>query len=262
MIKHFYRYTLVLLLTFASTTVFADQVFNVRLLGFSSNGIFAAYYQYTQGSESDDWIGLVEILNIKTNKVVTSVSLTKEYNTDNSKLDLKDYRLVGEIIANDLLKRLLTKKDVLKQYAIIYGNTGYLAYHQPIWGMPEKSCVTETPGFSAERGSTMTNEEEYRLQLRQCIPLLKQDSAYCAQDLVDGSIHLFELKLLVDDNSYTVFQLQKLNKKIGCPFQYAIGRVYFYGEKTMVIFVHYTLAGYEGPNVKTLVIGVDMQSLY
>ncbi|WP_109434754.1 hypothetical protein [Aquimarina sp. AU119] len=234
----------------------AENIINARLIGFSDSGNFIAIYTYTPYSESYTWKGRLVIVDVKKNKTIDALELEKEYKPIASNTS-------NEFVVNDLLKSMIAFNNrFLDKYNIIRGNTGYLAYYQPIheYILKNNDCVSNPEShsklsipISSERFRTtnMADSQQFNINFSTMIVdelTIDEDGLGCSE-----CIKKFSLKI-TDESDKPAFDFENQLKLNQCYRDYFVGSVYFYSENKIIIIAYGMRPGYEGLMIEPIFI--------
>lgn len=226
----------IFLLGLLSWSVFAGDAATLNFLGFSKEGKYLAFEQYgvTDGAGAP----YVEIFFVDAPK---NIYVAKPIKTDDSKVS-SDMLLAA--VRKNTLKAAESKLKELEidPQAENYGER--VVARSP----HELNAEAKRARFSVPiaLGGTATAIYELRLETT------KTDTD-CEGV---GKAEMLTLKLVYPDGK-TVQTLQKdksLPSSRGCPFSYRIQDVYFYNKQYIAVFLSMLLPGFEGQNMRYLVI--------
>ncbi len=213
-----------------------------------------AYHRATMNSDSDGWHGVVYVYNTSTNRQVCSpIEAIVDYDMDSLMEPLGDeIYLVSHLILQDLYTKNLAKAlPQLQEYGIEVGNTGYLAYYTPTYRLGPGNDTVTVSQFAPSTAKPPTSFTLLLNTYKNNVP----DNSYKAQPCYSTD-PLYSCKLLLKTahTPYaTIHETNAFNKAPACVRGYNIGSVYIYGSR-VVTFINYTQDGYEGSNVRQLVV--------
>lgn len=267
----------ILILAVFSSFAFANDYADLKFIGFSENGKYLAFEEFGEWDDSGDEYATTYFIDTAKNSFAVAPTIYERTDAPLSKL--KGFRT-----------KTIYKKDVatkLRKLCIVRGNSGQLVaahllndlssvkpvqrehfFYEAGKNEPIRKLVTDYKGAFIRQDTTeiekvifnsnlnpyyQNTEEFYELTL---IPsLLKSDQCVNA--------YKFELTLQnhTDHRDHELQILQKdsdvLPKARKCPFGYKIEQVFIY-EGKIAVFLNLFSQGYEGPDMRYLVVTGEM----
>jgi predicted secreted protein len=221
----------VLFLSFISFSLWAGDAAKLNFIGFSDAGNYLAYQQYwISDGEGAAYVEL-HIINVEKNRSV--VAPIKHNHQDDRQLS---------VLRQQNIKAAETQ---LKQYNIKTNNKGDLLVSKRFNDM---GANDKQARFSI--GTPLANMPNIKYTLN----LEEKGSRISCGDA--GNAKMFDLTLLNEGTKQTK-TLQKdrsLPQDRGCPIRYRIQDVYAYHEEFIVVFLNVFQAGFEGDNMRYMVV--------
>lgn len=241
--------------TFLFTQSFAQgDVIYSELIGFSQDGKYLAYEEYSYQVESEFGRSTVYIVNVDSNKYVTFIS--EQAKQDNTGDDPSEdtFNNFFQPIRKTAIRN---SADLFKKYTIKTTNKGTRVYSD--------SCETEE--FSGTKNNDVlftikpqTNKERtWKLELKEFEVSKEKNEATCYDD-GDASLpqpKIFELTLESGNEKIILQKDERLPKSRGCVCGYGIHEVYIYKNR-IAVFLHYYPHCYMegGTDAKMIVTGI------
>jgi predicted secreted protein len=230
---------------------FAGDYANLRFIGFSNDGKYLAFEEWGEG-DPGGWYSTIYFVDVDKNSfAIAPLALTDQEGTKS----LSALRRKSETLAAKTLRKL----------KIVPGNTGrLLAAHLLNDWTYDDSFINTGKGdkvkFNGYLNPNSPNQSEfYELTLK----TVADEKAQCS-NRTDYGVNKFELVLnytaSTPSNNYSQI-LQKdsiLPARRNCPYGYRIESVYFYNDDKIVVFLNVFSYGFEGPDMRYMVVTASM----
>jgi predicted secreted protein len=205
-----------LLLLVITNFAFAGDISKYEFMGFSKDLRYCAFETY--GIQDGSGFPYSEIYII---------------NVDKNAYQTKPYQYCNDEDTNiDKTRKVVLKMAVpfLKKYGIEKSQQGTLLFNKP---KNLQSC-------------------NFKIKNKKCsLKLLERELDDPTTDFVIEKI--FELQLIVDGKMTILQKDSKLPESRGCPYKYRLLSAYYHTNK-IAVFVEYDDYGFEGPNVRQLLV--------
>jgi predicted secreted protein len=231
------RFFIILLFLLNFLTVYASDVAQLSIIGFSKNAKFFAFEQFGTHESSNENYADLFLLDIEKNdfaikpfqqnSIQKSVEELREINKTKAKLKLKELQLIKPEMGNRLLSRPLTDLS----------------------GSPYQVEFSLQPTLAGASSDTYILNLETKETDQECFGL--------------GKAKIFTLTLKgKNDNQIQVLQKDtQLPTSRGCPLDYRIAEIVSYQDK-IVIFINMFFAGAEGHNMRYLAVTAHINDSY
>lgn len=219
-----------LLLMLALSSVWAGDATHLYFIGFSKDGRYLAFQQSGISAGEGTAFATLHVIEVIGNRYEVRPLETRSNNDDE---------------AAALKSNLEQGKDKLNELGIIADNQGQQVVARPLSDIsvdPKKAkFVLGVPlAGSAQKTYTVILEQ-------------KPAEAECASL---GKSQMFNLAV-INENEKKTKPLQndtKVPESRGCPLDYRIADVYVYQEKFVAVFLNVSTPGFEGQNVRHMVV--------
>ena len=237
-----YFLTIAFLLTVSSASVFAGDFARLNVIGFSQDGKYLAFEEYgTQDGSGFPYANIYFIETAKNSFAASTVKVLLESET-----------------ASEATARLKAKTSAaanLKKFKIVSGNVGDLLVSRLITDLSangfDDDDKNQTIKFTDERTSHYF-PTEYELALKTSEVKTKP----CADYLDQPGLKIdLTLKNMRDEKAAPkILQSDKtLPESRNCPYNYSIQNVYTF-KNTIAVFMNVFTAGFEGPDMRFMVV--------
>lgn len=199
-----------------SKLVFAGDISKYDFIGFSKDLKYCAFEIY--GTQDGSGFPYSEIFIINVDKNAYQTKPIQYCNTDDTDIN-KTRKIVFDMAI-----------PFLKKYGIENAQQGTLLFSKP---KNPHSC-------------------NFKVRNKKCsLKLLEKELDDPTTDFVNEKI--FELQLIVDGKTKILQKDSKLPGSRGCPYKYRLLSAY-YNTNKIAVFIEYDDYGFEGPNVRQLLV--------
>lgn len=240
------------LLLFAfSLNLFAGEYANLKFIGFSKDGKYLAFEEWGEG-DPGGWYSNTYFVDVDKNSFAAApIALLDE----EEKKPLDALRLKGETLSAKTLRRL----------KIVPGNTGRMIVSHLLTDWTYDDSFINYGGgdkvkFNGYLNPNSPNQYEFFELILKTIP---DEKAQCSNRTNYG-VNKFDLTLNYTASTATNNYSQILQKdsvlpaRRNCPFGYRIESVYFYNEDKIIVFLNVFSHGYEGPDMRYMVVTAEL----
>jgi len=242
---------LLVLLAAFSVTSFAGDYANLRFIGFSNDGKYLAFEEWGEG-DPGGWYSSVYFIDVDKNSFAAPP------------VNLWDEEGLKPLTALRGKSAALAAKN-LRRFKIVEGNTGRLlvAHLLTDWTYDDSfiaGSAGEKVRFNGYLNPNSPNQYEfYELALKTV-----EDKTTECSNRTDRGVFKFDLMLDYTAGSPENNWSQSLQKdsilptRRNCPFGYRIESVYFYNEDKIAVFLNVFSHGFEGPDMRYMVVTARM----
>jgi predicted secreted protein len=202
----------------------AGDAASLELTGFSRDGFYLAFEQFGEQDGSGFAYSSVSVVRVDQNKLVFNDAFT----APNETLSLQRARNAARAKANASLKR----------YGIVGGNQGRF------WGAAPK-LGDRLEGYQSANFEALGNAYE--------LELTAVDESAPPKDICVVKPQLLTLKLNLAQQSRVLQRDARLPGSRQCAYDYEMRSAHVYG-RSLAVFVTYKTTGFEGPDVRWIVV--------
>lgn len=226
---------ILLILLFAANLVFAGDASELKIIGFSKDGRYLAYE--VSGVQDGSGIPYCEVYFIDVEK--------NDFATRPLKLQGKEFD--DQTLADLQAQASSAIRKLLQDYQIDENIQGQTLVYHPLSDLTSDGCYVS---FSIYPGIyPPPSGYKYGLFL---------EEQFTGKKCFDLDTKMFTLKLKQDQKTKILQADQRLPASRGCVYQYRIERV-IVCEKNIAVFLNIFLPGFEGPDVRYMVVTGSME---
>lgn len=231
-------------------SLLAGDYANLNFIGFSKDGKYLAFEEWGEG-DPGGWYSNTYFVDVDKNSFAAAPVILSDEDGKNS---LGVLRRKGEAAAAKNLRRL----------KIVPGNTGRLLLAHLLTDWTYDDSFIGVGGDKVKFNGYLNPNSPNQYEFYELVLNAVEDEKSECSNRTDRGVFKFDLTLnytaSTPSNNYSQI-LQKdsiLPARRNCPYGYRIESVYFYNEDKIAVFLNVFSHGFEGPDMRYMVVTAEM----